>query len=367
MARIRLRYVQGFVAHGRAYYYFRKPGCARIPLPGSPFSDEFMAAYRAALVAADAPPTDIGAKRNAPGTIAALVAAYAGSDGFRNLATETRRNRWVILRRFGDEHGDKRVAMLKREHVEAMLRNKRPFPRQNFLKALRPLLQFAVSLGWCKEDPTRELRATAKRGPGFRPWGEEQIEAFRARHSLGSRARLALELLLGTAQRRADAVRMGPQHVREREVDGELQRFLYVKQQKTGVELELPILPEVQAALDATPSGHLTFLTTKSGKPFSSAGLGDWFRDRCNEAGLQGFSAHGLRHTACTRLANTGATGHEIAAWSGHGGLREVSRYTRSADQRTLAHAAAIKLATSLSKPANPFDKSRKKLSTNKG
>jgi hypothetical protein len=55
MARIKLRFVQGFVAHGKPYYYFRKPGCARIALPGSPFSEEFMTTYRMAL-AADAPP-----------------------------------------------------------------------------------------------------------------------------------------------------------------------------------------------------------------------------------------------------------------------------------------------------------------------
>jgi integrase len=358
MAKIKLRFVQAFVANGRPYYYFRKPGCARVKLPGVPGSEPFMAVYQAAL-AADAPPSDIGAKRNVPGTVAALVAAYGTSSTFRDLAAETRRSRWVILRHFGDEHGDKRVAMLKREHVEAMLRNKRPFPRQNFLKALRPLLQFAVSIGWCSHDPTRELRATVKRGPGFRPWGEEQIQAFRALHPLGSRARLAFELLLGTVQRRADVVRIGPQHVR----DG----LLHVTQQKTGAELEIPVLPELQAALDATPSGHLTFLTTKSGKPFSAAGFGEWFHDRCNEVGLQGFSAHGLRHTGCTRLADAGCTGHEIAAWSGHRTLREVSRYTQKADQRALARAGETKLATSLSKPASLFDKSGKKVSTNKG
>ncbi len=198
-----------------------------------------------------------------------------------------------------------------------------------------------------------------KRGPGFKPWGAEQVAAFRAHHPLGSRARLAFELLLGTAQRRGDIVRMGPQHVR----DG----LLHVTQQKTGAELAIPILPELQAALDATPSGHLTFLATEYGKPFAAAGFGNWFRDRCNEAGLQGFSAHGLRHTACARLANAGATGHEIAAWSGHRTLREVSRYTRSADQRALARAAETKLATALSKPASLFDKSRKKVSANKG
>jgi integrase len=218
MARIKLRFVQGFVAHGKPYYYFRKPGCARIALPGSPFSEEFMTTYRMAL-AADAPPSDIGARRNAPGTVAALVAAYASWDRFRDLAAETRRTRWPILRRFADEHGDKRVALLKREHVEAMLRSKRPNPRQNFLKVLRPLLKFAVSIGWCSSDPTCELRADVKRGPGFRPWGEEQIAAFRHRHPLGSRARLAIELLLGTAQRRGDVVGMGPQHVRREAIE----------------------------------------------------------------------------------------------------------------------------------------------------
>jgi hypothetical protein len=41
-----------FVARGKVYYYFRKPGCARIRLPGLPGSTEFMTAYQAALDAA---------------------------------------------------------------------------------------------------------------------------------------------------------------------------------------------------------------------------------------------------------------------------------------------------------------------------
>jgi hypothetical protein len=293
MARIRLRFVQGFIAHGRPYYYFRKPGCGRVKLPGLPGSEPFMVAYRAALTA-DAPPSDIGAKRNAPGTVAALVAAYASSDTFRDLAAETRRSRWAILRRFGDEHGAKRVALLKREHVEAMLRGMRPHPRRNFLKTLRPLIQFAISIGWCSSDPTRELRMSVKRGPGFKPWGEEQIEIFRRHHPLGSRARLALELLLGTAQRRADVVRMGPQHVR----DG----LLYVTQQKTGAELAIPILPELQAALDATSSGHLTFLITAYGKPFIAAGFGIGFTTAASRLG-------------CTATARMGCAMPPAPAW----------------------------------------------------
>jgi hypothetical protein len=40
---------------------------------------------------------------------------------------------------------------------------------------------------------------------------------------------------------------------------------------------------------------------------------------------------HGLRKAACRRLAEVGATAHQIMAVSGHKSLREVERYTRAA------------------------------------
>jgi integrase len=126
-------------------------------------------------------------------------------------------------------------------------------------------------------------------------------------------------------------VQMGRQHVR----GGVL--FLR-QQQKTGTPLEIPVHPELQAVLDATPSNHLTFLTTSLGKPFSAAGFTNWFRECCNEAGLpKGTSAHGLRKAACRRLAEAGCSANVIAAISGHKSLNEVQRYTAAADQLRMA------------------------------
>jgi hypothetical protein len=71
MTKIRLRFVQAFVANGRSYYYFRKPGCARIKLPGLPGSEAFMTAYQEALGAA---PPEIGAsKRSLPRSVSAAM------------------------------------------------------------------------------------------------------------------------------------------------------------------------------------------------------------------------------------------------------------------------------------------------------
>jgi integrase len=302
MTKIRLRFVQAFTAHGKPYYYFRKPGCARIKLAGLPGSAEFMAAYQAALTAS-APPSDIGAKRSGPGTVTALVALYANSSQFKHeIATETRRTMWAILRKFRDEHGSKRVALLRREHVLAILDGRPPFAKRNWLRALRPLLDFAVSIKWIAENPTTDIKAKVPRkGEGFRAWGEEQIAAFReAIHAMPSKGR------------------------------------------------------------------QLTFLVTASGKPFSPAGFTNWFRDTCNEAGLHGFSAHGLRKASLTRFAEAGCSAHEIAAFGGHKTLSEIAHYTRSVKQAALAREAMAKARTKLSKTTGPSVKHRKKANENK-
>ena len=217
-------------------------------------------------------------------------------------------------------------------------------------------LDFAVTINMVTENPTKDMKAKVPRkGEGFRPWGEEQIAIFRQHHALSTRARLAIELLLNTTQRRSDVVRMGPQHIR----DG----LLHVRQSKTGQALALPIFPELQKAIDAMPSKgrHLTFLMTGSGKPFSPAGFTNWFREVCNEAGLRGFSAHGLRKAGCRRLAEAGCSVHEIAAWSGHRTLSEIADYTRSVEQGAMAREAMRKVRTKLSKSVGPSVKNRKK------
>src|SRR6516162_10667215 len=162
------------MANGKPYYYFRKPGCARLKLPGPPGSEAFMAAYQTALTAST-PPSDIGVTRNAPGTIAALVAMFANSSTFKyELAADTKRPMWGILQRFRDEHGSKRVALIRREHVLAILDGRPPFAKRNWLRALRPLLDFAVSIKWIAENPTTDIKAKVPRkGEGFRAWGEE--------------------------------------------------------------------------------------------------------------------------------------------------------------------------------------------------
>ena len=332
MSRIRLRYIHQWVdREGRVHRYFRRRGYPRVPLPGLPGSIEFMTAYQAALAG---PRGAAGAGRSKPGSVAAVVAEYFDSQQyFGSKSAGTQRMRRSILNRFRAAHGDKPLALLPAEWIEALLDSKPPHAAHSWLMTLRSLCEFAVKRGSLRTNPAATVKLPSVKSDGFHTWSDDEIAQYEAHHPVGTKPRLALALLLYTAQRRSDVIRMGRQHIRN--------SMMTVKQQKTGITLAIPVHAKLQAVLAATPSEHLTFLVTATGKPFSGNHFGETFREWCDAAGLpKHCSAHGLRKAACRRLAEAGCSANEIAAISGHASLDEVARYTRAADQARLARNA---------------------------
>ena len=146
----------------------------------------------------------------------------------RNLAAETRRTR----KKSSSAFESSTVINVSRYYSPITSRQwllikwATPQAANNFLKTVRALMQHCIEAGMRTNDPTHGIRGAKVKTDGYRTCTEVDIEAFEARHPVGSRARLALALLLYTAQRRSDVVRMGRQHLR----DGALS----VRQQKTG-------------------------------------------------------------------------------------------------------------------------------------
>jgi integrase len=255
---------------------------------------------------------------------------------FTSKSAGTQRMRRGILERFRAAYGDRPFALLLPEWIEVQLDAKPPHAARSWLVTLRSLCQFAVKRGLLRVDPTANIKLASAKSDGFHCWTDAEIAQFEAHHPIGTKPRLALALLFYTAQRRSDVVRMGRQHVRETP-EGPA---LYVKQRKTGVELLIPI-PELRTVLDATPSEHLTFLVTATGKPYGDNHFSESFREWCDVAGLpKRCSAHGLRKARCRWLAEHECNGLEIMAISGHVTMKELVRYTRAADQARLARNA---------------------------
>ena len=332
MTRIRLPYIQKFRdRHGKVRHYFRKPGCSRISLPGLPGSAEFMDAYQLALEGAKPEVTS----RTQTGTLHALIVAYYNSSEFKTLSSSTQRTYRGIIENFRKVHGDKRAVSLEGHHIRAILDAKASTPSaaNNLLRMLRILMRFAVERGLRRDDPTSHIRKVRTNSTGFHSWSEDEIAQFVKFHKPGTRAHLALSLLLYTAQRRSDVIKMGWQHVR----DG----GIAVTQQKTKTPLQIPIHPQLQLALNAAERSNMTFLVTAYGKPFSAAGFTNWFRECVRESKLpDGCSPHGLRKAASRRLAEAGCSAHQIMAITGHKSLKEVIVYTAAANQEHLARTA---------------------------
>jgi integrase len=270
------------------------------------------------------------------GTFNVLIATYYSSPEFRGLRSSSQATYRGILERFRQQHGEKRVATMERKHITAILgaMHGRPAAANNLLDRLKRLMSLALDLGMRKDDPTHKMRGFRIEGHGFHTWTEDEIAKFEARHENGSKARLALAIMLYTGQRRSDAVAMGWQHVSGGKIK--------VRQIKTSTALLIPVHPALRSVLATTPRDNFTFLVTSYGKPFSVAGFGNWFRDRCDEASLPQCSAHGLRKAAARRLAEAGCTNQQIKAITGHRTDQEVSRYTAAADQERLAEQAML-------------------------
>jgi integrase len=344
VTKLHLKFVQAFVDRktGKTFHYFRKRGMARVRLPGVPGSAEFMAAYQQAIAAA---PTPIGAsKRSKPGSVSAAIAEFYGSQSWRSLTGGTPASRRAILERFREKHGHLPLATLPTEFVRALIDTMTPHEAKNWLKAVRGFMTWCVDRKLVRNDPTLGVRVKLPKSDGFHTWTEDEIAQFEAHHPVGSKARLALALGLYTAQRRGDVVKIGRQHIKD--------NTLTVRQTKTGTTLAIPVHSDLAAIIAATPIGHLTLLTTRTGRSYGPTKFSDQFRVWCDAAGLPPHcSFHGLRKAACTRLADAGASVHEIAAISGHRTLKEIERYTEAADRARLAKAAMKRIGNKSVKP----------------
>lgn len=306
-------------------YYFKSPAN----------SDGFWAEYRAWL---DGEQLEISASRTKAGSLNDMIVRYYRSTSWASLASTSKSQRRNILERFREQHGDKPISALKREHVQRLVEEKSPAAGRHFLKALRAVMRVAIDAGHRRDDPTLGVKTKRIKSDGYHSWTDDEIAVFEAAHPNDSRARLAFALLLYSGQRRGDVIRMGRQHIK----DGRIS----VRQEKTGHSLQIAIHPELKRVLGAQPSTNMTFLVTSFGKPFSPAGFGNWFKDQVRAAGLpENCAAHGLRKAAARRLAEAGCSASQIAAVTGHKSLREVERYTQAAAQIALADAAIAAVA----------------------
>lgn len=316
-------------------------------VPGTP---EFLAEYTAALhrLREGKRVKKTAGKAPAPGSLAALCRLYMASPAFLlGLDESTRRVRRRLLERIclsalpnGVERGTLPYNRMEAKHVRQIRdeRADRPEAASSLVKTLRQVFAWAVEQELMASNPTRDVTRLKPTNPdGFHTWTPEEVLQYEKRHPLGTKAHLALSLLLYVGVRRSDVVTLGRQMERVEDGHEWLCWTEFKGRRKIRKDRAIPILPELRAAIDACQSGNMTYLVTAFGKPFTGNGFGNKFKDWCIEAGLPHCTAHGLRKAGATIAAENGATEHELMAIYGWESPKQAALYTRKANRRKLA------------------------------
>lgn len=337
--------------HGTIRYRFiRERGAKKITIKGLPGEAAFESRYNYLLNGGDQDELLLKEKkkrrsRHQEGTWADLVdqfMLYLDREVQRGEYAEGTRNTYAgILRQTTRVLGSVAVADFTRADIQNILRKLAPSRARhnNMLKAIRAVFRYAVEqTSLVEEDPTQGVKYKSIQTNGHKEWSVSNLRQYLSFHKPGSTAYLALVLLLHTACRRSDLVKLGPGNLHE--IDGDF--FLEFQQQKKGEDrgsdVSVPVDQDFIDLLNMTPTGEETFLVTAYGKPYSPKGFGNRMKKWVREAGLtDDIATHGVRKSVGVLMAEAGCSIYQIMAVHGHSSPKASEVYTRAASRRMLA------------------------------
>lgn len=342
--------------HGNVRFYVRVKGAKKQRIKAEPGSREFLDAYQAAtLGVSKASPAKVGTNLVTVGTLRWLGHEYFASSKFKTLDPTSQRNWRRILEKVFDEprkpgaaecFGECPLSRFSADHV-AVLRDRKaetPAAANNMLKRLSAMFTWGIKnrRQHVTHHPVRGAEKVRYRVVGHHAWTVAEVEQYLQRHPPGTMACLALCLMLFTGARTVDAYKLGRQHIR----NGWLRFQPRKTRNSTGLVLDLPVVPVLQQIIDLSPCGDMTFLQSGWKRAFASEkAFGNWFADRCDEAGLPHCRAHGLRGAGASILAELGRSEHELMAIFGWSSIEEALKYTRAARRKRMAGRALPLLA----------------------
>jgi integrase len=337
--------------HGNVRTYFKRPGGPKIRMREGQGTEAFARRYYDLLKSSDAGTLKPEARGPVRGTWEWLAEEYmrVRTSPFRKLdATTQRTRRGIIESTFAEPiapgrpetFADIPIDRMGVKQIKVLRDRKQDLPEaaNHRLSAIRAVLNWAL-----EQDPplvranhAAQVKGFKRQTTGYHTWTPEELEQYEGYWPIGTKARLAISLLSYTGVRRSDVVRLGKQHIR----GGRLKFTAFKNRNRSPVTIDIPVLPESQAVLDASPLGDLTFLVNDLGQPFTAAGFGNKMRDWCDKARLPECSAHGVRKAAACLLAENGRSENELMAIFGWKTSKEAQVYVKEANRKRMAERA---------------------------
>ena len=346
-----------FSQHGTLRLEVRR-GSMTVPLRCKPLSPEWYVEYGKAVGEISAKvQLDLSPRSD---ELAWLIDEYMKTGGFKALAYSTQQVRRRVLKQIADEFGSLKFATLDRFDIERIRAPKvnagKPEAARHRVKFLRQVFAYGQSVGLMRHDPliglqrdgdnaglrTRVHKDSDGTWRGHWTWTRDQVADFFEHWHPGTRPHLAMSLMLYLGVRISDVQQLGPRHERKgRLVFTTAKR---VGRARAGVEMNLPIVPALQDAIDAARKNKIVsvdhYILTERGEPFSQKAISAWFSERCRMAGLPPkCTAHGVRKALARILAEEGASSSELKATFGWTTSKLADLYTEAASRADLSDA----------------------------
>lgn len=237
-----------------------------------------------------------------------------------------------------------RVMLIPQEKLIAMQDEMAATPAQAhaFIEAVAVMYDWAIKRKLIGQNPARGIEKVYAKGSGATPWKLDDIKTFFAHHKPGSKAHVALSVLLWTGCRIEDLTILGRTH--ECTIEG-VEALRWKPLKKGSTEVSIPLLPPLKAATRAAKVEGATYVLGRGGKPFASGdSMSAMFKRWCVDAGLPHLSAHGVRKGLAELLVELGVSQYGLMAILGHSEAKTSEVYTRRADRWKLATDAMHRL-----------------------
>ncbi|CUJ88722.1 site-specific tyrosine recombinase XerC [Shimia thalassica] len=270
-------------------------------------------------------------KRVVSRNFAALIKDYRGSPRYINLKPRTALDYDKYLEFFPSIMSGANPASMKRKDVIRLRDSNadKVYFANYSLRVLRVLMEHCVDLGWTETNPAKGVPELKTKKKEREPWPQALLAAYRVSCPVGTRERLVMELCVGTGQRIGDVLEMRWSDIQ----DG----AFFVRQNKTSKELWVPILPELQTALDAASRHSVFILTNERGtNRWSYRGASQAVRKVRDAIGALGYDIHSWRYNAACELLEAGCADDLIAAVTGQSPAM-VQHYTKKVRQKIRA------------------------------
>lgn len=263
-------------------------------------------------------------------TIPVLVDLYQRGDKYAELAANSKRLYDLYLTRLGALLPTAPARAIERHDILLLFdkMGKTPGAANMFLASSGAMFKWAKDRGYIDRNPCDDI--TPLKVGEHDPWPTPVLVAALA--SDEPRVRLLTHLLYYTAQRLGDVLKMTWADLRGDQ--------LFVRQQKTGKELLIPLHSALRAELAGAPRASLLIVTAGRAKPMAQVTARKALKDFAATLGAD-VVPHGLRKNAVIALLEARCSVAETAAISGQS-LRLVEYYARQRNQQTLASAAVL-------------------------